>query len=176
MLIVCGAPRAHEVFGMRWGEMQGNQWHVPAERVKGRTDHIIPLPDEAMAILRAIEPPNAAPTDYVFAGGAPQTINHQAMRLLLRELGYDYDVHGVRTTFKVLGAGQPEAPARCPAVELSLDHAIGGKVAETYRDTSLIGHRRILNERWSAFLTSVAYTGPYEVPGLSLVVDNAAVA
>ena len=25
MLIVCGAPRAHEVFSMRWGEMQGNQ-------------------------------------------------------------------------------------------------------------------------------------------------------
>ena len=114
MLIVCGAPRAHEVFSMRWGEMQGNQWHVPAKRVKGRTDHIIPLPDEAMAILRAIEPPNAAPTDYVFAGGAAGgRINHQAMRLLLRELGYDYDVHGVRTTFKVLGAGQPEAPARC---------------------------------------------------------------
>ena len=74
---------------MRRGEMQGNQWYVPAKRVKGRTDHIIPLPDEAMAILRAIEPPNAAPTDFVFAGGAPQTINHPAMRLLLRELGYD---------------------------------------------------------------------------------------
>ena len=67
-------------------------------------------------------------------------------------------------------------PLDIPAVELSLDHAIGGKVAETYRDTSLIGHRRILNERWSAFLRGVAYTGLYEVPGLSLVVDNAAVA
>jgi integrase len=176
MLIVCGAPRAHEVFGMRRGEMQGNQWYVPAKRVKGRTDHIIPLPDEAMAILRAIEPPNAAPTDFVFAGGAPQTINHPAMRLLLRELGYDYDVHGLRTTFKVLGAGQPEAPARYAGrrtVAGSCDRREGRR---DLPHTSLIGHRRILNERWSAFLTSVAYTGPYEVPGLSLVVDNAAVA
>jgi integrase len=101
VLIVCGAPRAPEVFGMRWGEVKGNQWHVPAKRVKGRTDHIIPLPEEAMAILREIMPDNPSPTDFVFTGGAAGgRINHQAMRLLLRELGLDYDVHGVRTTFK----------------------------------------------------------------------------
>ena len=41
---------------------------------------------------------------------------------------------------------------------------------------SLIGHRRILNERYVSFLTGVAYTGPYEVPALTLVVDNAAAA
>jgi hypothetical protein len=34
----------------------------------------------------------------------------------------------------------------------------------------------MLNERWSRFLRGVAYTGLYEVPALSLVVDNAAVA
>ena len=75
-------------------------------------------------------------------------------------------MHGFRTTFK--------HALDIPAVALSLDHALGGKVAETYRDTSLIGHRRILNERWSSYLRGVAYTGDYEVPALSLVVDNAA--
>jgi hypothetical protein len=55
-----------------------------------------------------------------------------------------------------------------------LDHAIGNKVGEAYRDTSLIGHRRILNERYVSFLTGVAYTGCFEAPGLPLVVDNAA--
>jgi hypothetical protein len=38
-------------------------------------------------------------------------------------------------------------PLDIPAVELALDQAIGNKVGETYRDTSLIAHRRILNER-----------------------------
>ena len=47
-------------------------------------------------------------------------------------------------------------------------------MAGTYRDTSLIAHRRILNERRSSYLRGVAYTGDYEVPALSLVVDNAA--
>jgi integrase len=173
MLIVTGAPRTHEVFAMRWGEVKGNQWHVPTKRVKGRTDHIIPLPDEAMAILR--EPPNATPTDFVFAGGAAGgRINHQAMRLLLRSLGLDFDVHGFRTTYKSWALDNLKHPLDEIAVELALDHAIGNKVGETYRDTSLIGHRRILNERWSSYLRDVAYTGLCEVTALSLVVDNAA--
>ena len=177
VLIVTGAPRAHEEFGMKWGEVPFTQWHVPSKRVKGRNEHIIPLPEEAMAILREIEPPNAAPTDFVFTGSAAGgRINHQAMRLLLRELGLDYDVHGVRTTFKSWALDNLKHPLDVPAVELSLDHAIGGKVAEAYRDTGLVAHRRLLNERWSAFVRGVAYTGLYEVPALSLVVDNAAVA
>ena len=118
--------------------------------MKGRLPRIVPLPDEAMAILREIEPPNASPTAFVFAGSAAGgRINHQAMRLLLRELGYGYDVHGFRTTFKSFCLDNLKHVLDEPAVELAHDHAIGGKVAETYRDTSLIGHRRILNERWA---------------------------
>ena len=106
------------------------QWHLPAKRVKGRNDHIIPLPEEAMAILREIEPANTAPTDFVFTGAAAGgRINHQAMRLLLRELGLDYDVHRVRTTFKSWALDNLKHPLDIPAVELALDHAIGGKVA-----------------------------------------------
>ena len=96
---------------MKWGEVQGNQWHVPGNRMKGRLPRIIPLPDEAMAILREIEPPNASPTAFVFAGSAAGGINHQAMRLLLRELGYGYDVHGSHHV-QVILPGQPEACAR----------------------------------------------------------------
>ena len=177
MLIVTGAPRAHEVFGMKWGEVCGNLWHVPAKRVKGRTPHVIPLPEEAIAILDSIRPDNPAPTDFVFSGGAAGgRINHQAMRLLLRELGLDYDVHGFRTTFKSWALDNMKHVLDEKAVELALAHAIGNEVAEVYRDTGLINHRRILNERWSSYLRGVAYTGLYEVPALSLVVDNAAVA
>jgi integrase len=177
VLIVCGAPRAHEVFGMKWGELAGDLWHVPGDRMKGRLPRTIPLPAEAMAILREIMPENPSPSDFVFSGAAAGgRINHQAMRLLLRALGLPYDVHGVRTTFKSWVLDHLKHPLDSAAVEIAHDHAIGNKVAETYRDTSLIAHRRILNERWSCFLRGVAYTGGFEVPALSLVVDNAAVA
>jgi integrase len=173
MLIVCGAPRAHEIFGMKWREVKFTQWHVPAPRVKGRTDHIIPLPEEAISILREIMTDNPSPSDFVFTGSAAGgRINHQAMRLLLRELGYDYDVHGFRTTFKSWALDNLKHVLDIPAVELALDHAIGNKVGEAYRDTSLIGHRRILNERWSSYLRGVAYNGLIAVPDVMLAVDN----
>jgi integrase len=109
--------------------VKGNKWHVPAERVKGRTDHIIPLLNEAMAIMREIEPPNAAPTDYVFTGAvAGGRINHQAMRLLLREHGHDYHVHGQRTSFKSWALDHMKHVLDSQAIELALDHAIGNKV------------------------------------------------
>ena len=93
------------------------------------------------------------------------------MRLLLRELGSEYDVHGFRTTFKSFCLDNLKHVLDEPAVELAHDHAIGGKVAETYRDTSLIGHRRILNERWVAFLTRRGLHRPLR-GAVSLVVDN----
>ena len=96
-------------------------------------------------------------------------INQQAMRLLLRALGLDYDGHRFRTTFK-FALDNLKHVLDSSAVAVVHDYAIGGKVAETYRDTSLIGHRRILNERWPCFLRGVAYTGDFEVPALSVVV------
>jgi integrase len=69
--------------------------------MKGRLPRIIPLPDEAMAILDRIRPSDPAPRDFVCKGAADGgRINYQAMRLLLRALGLDYDVHRFRTTFK----------------------------------------------------------------------------
>jgi hypothetical protein len=64
-LIVGGAPRAAEVFKMRCVEIDDDLWHVPANRMKGRTARDIPLPQEAMDILRPILADNPAPDAYV---------------------------------------------------------------------------------------------------------------
>lgn len=85
-----------------------------------------------MAILREIEPPNTAPTDFVFTGAAAGgRINHQAMRLLLRELGLDYDVHGVRTTFKSWALDNLKHPLDIPAVELAIARQFGCPVSDS---------------------------------------------
>jgi hypothetical protein len=69
-----------------------------------------------------------------FAGGAAGSrINHQAMRLLLRALGLNYDDHGFRTSFKSWALEHLKHPLDIPAVELALDHALGTKVGEVSR-------------------------------------------
>jgi integrase len=175
-LSVCGAPRAAEVFKMRCVQIDDDLWHVPANRMKGRTPRDIPLPQEATDILRSILPDNPAPDAYVFRGGAAGRSDHQRMRSLLKHFGLMCDVHGFRTSFRSWALDHLKHPLDIPAVELAHDHAIRNKVAEAYRDTGLVRHRRILNERWSSYLRGVAYTGDFAVPALTLVVDNAAAA
>ncbi len=95
------------------------------------------------------------------------------MRLLLRALGLDYHVHGFRSTFKSWILDHMKHLLDVLAATLAWITPSATPVGEAYRDTDLISHRRILNKRHCAFLTDVAYTGPFEVPALSLV-DNTA--
>ena len=107
--------------------------------MKGRIPRIIPLPEEAIAILDSIDPTILRPPISCSLVGQP--VAGSIIRrcgCCCASLGLDYDVHGFRTTFKSFGLRQPEACAgRASRRTRPLDHAIGGKVAETYRDTSL---------------------------------------
>lgn len=74
-LILTGQ-RRDEVAKMRWSELdlEAGVWTLPSERAKNSEEHIVPLSDEAMAILSRISPVAGKP-DYVFTsgsrGGAP---------------------------------------------------------------------------------------------------------
>jgi hypothetical protein len=50
-LALTSAPRANEVFKIKWCEIEGNIWTVPKARMKGRVERQFPLSAEAMAIL-----------------------------------------------------------------------------------------------------------------------------
>jgi integrase len=176
-LIATCAPRAAEVYGMRWGEVFDGRWNIPAGRAgrmknksNRRTVRDIPLSSEALAILDAIRPAHPDDDAFVFSGrDAGKRIGIHAMRLLLRRAKVEDDVHGFRTSFKSWGLAHMEHPLDKDAIEVAHDRAIGGAVAEVYRDTTLIGHRGILAERWACYLHGRAYTGPVAAPLLRLV-------
>ena len=90
------APRASEVFKMRWCELDGNTWTVPKERMKNRVTRQIPLSAEAMAVLDAVRrDSNCDPDGFVFAGrGEGGRIGIHAMLNLLRKMELDLHVHG----------------------------------------------------------------------------------
>lgn len=176
LLVTC-APRAAEVYGMKWREVEGDVWNVPAGRegrmkkkTNTRTVRDIPLSSEALAILDAIRPESVDPDAYVFTGdGEGGRIGIHAMRNLLRSWGLDDDVHGFRTSFKSWGLAHMMHPLDKDAIEVAADRTIANAVAEAYRDTSLIGHRRVLAERWACHLHGRVYTGPVAAPTLRLV-------
>lgn len=75
LLLLLGQ-RNSEVAGMRWEEvdLEAGEWTIPRARFKGKRDHLVPLPPEALAIIKA-QPDKG---EYVFTGarGGPLTKKH----------------------------------------------------------------------------------------------------
>src|SRR5262249_50386237 len=66
--------RRSETAGMRRSEIDGDLWHLPAERMKGRVAHVLPLPAQAMAIVEAL--PQIGDSDLVFTSNGRSPLDH----------------------------------------------------------------------------------------------------
>ena len=144
--------RTSEVLKMRWEEVDFGErlWTCPAERMKTDEDHRVPLSDEMIAI---IEPLKAMKSEYVFEGQKRnKPLSNMAMLMLLRRMGIeDVTVHGFRSTFRDWASEVANAPREI--AELSLSHKIGNEVEQAYARSDLLERRRVLMERWAAFVT-----------------------
>jgi integrase len=75
---------------MRWSELSGNVWTLPASRSKSKRANSIPLPSQAMAVLAAQR--RGKPDDYVFSttgGRLPSSDYSKRKRLLDAASGLD---------------------------------------------------------------------------------------
>ena len=152
--------RTGEVLKMRWDEvdLDGRLWICPAERMKTDEEHRVPLTGEMVAI---IEPLRAMASEFVFEGQKRnRPLSNMAMLMLLRRMEIEgVTVHGFRSTFRdwaseVAGVSREVA-------EKSLAHRIGSDVERAYARSDLLEKRRVLMERWCAYVS--ANTGEFSV-------------
>ncbi|MBI5939673.1 MAG: tyrosine-type recombinase/integrase [Caulobacterales bacterium] len=160
-LTILTAARTSEAILARWQEfdLKAALWTVPAERMKRRIEHRVPLPAAAVALLVALrEAPGAKlrPTDYVFPGDkAGEPLSNMAMTMLLRRMEKpDFSVHGFRSTFRDW-AGETTNFAR-EVVEAALSHAVGDEVERAYRRGDALAKRRKLMDAWAGYCGRVA--------------------
>jgi integrase len=149
--IILTASRANEAIEARWSEidMAKALWTVPAERMKGRKPHVVPLPGRALEILRALPRDNS---DVVFMSPklAGRSVSAVSVRNLLAELaGKDVTLHGFRSSFRDWTGDCTSFPRE--VAEAALAHAIGDSTEAAYRRGSAIEKRRQLMEAWSGF-------------------------
>jgi integrase len=101
------AARRNEVLGARWDEIQGDLWTVPAERMKRKREHRIPLSRHALKLLAALPREGA----YVFAGArVSKPIPLMSIRDVLVKMGSKTTMHGFRSTFRDWAAEQTNYP------------------------------------------------------------------
>jgi integrase len=154
-MMILTAVRSAGVRGMRFGEVDGDIWTVPADRVKGREGKAkpfrVPLSQAALDVLAVSS--EYAP-DYVFPGqGRSDCISDVAIQKALNMLGEAGRPHGFRTSFRTW-CEETEQP--WDAAETALGHTIKGKVERAYARSDLLDRRRVVMDRWAAHVTGQA--------------------
>lgn len=160
-LVLC-ANCTGEVTGARWSEIDATEavWTIPADRMKAKREHRIPLTTDALAILRRIEA-HRQPSDpdvYVFPGDRPgRGLSNMTMQAVLRRMDRsDVTVHGMRSAFRDWCAetGKPNDLA-----EAALAHTLGSKVQTAYQRGDLLDRRRRLMDQWALFCATPPAVG-----------------
>jgi len=155
--------RPGEVREAAWAEidLDAGEWNIPAERMKLRLPHVVPLAPQAVAILRDLYPLTGNGR-YVFPGArsAKRPLSNMAVNAALRRMGYDKDTmtaHGFRAIARtildeVLGF-------RVDIIEHQLAHAVKDANGRAYNRTSFLPQRRKMMDAWADYLDTLKAGG-----------------
>jgi integrase len=152
MLVLLGQRRS-ETASMRRSEIDGDLWHLPAEKMKGRVPHTLPLPAQAMNIVEALPPIGDGDLVFTTTGTSPLSHFDRIKRTIDAEMkpATPWTWHDIRrsTASGLAGLGVP-----VPVIEKILAHRSGTfrGVAGTYQRHSFIPEMRSALERWSDHL------------------------
>lgn len=146
--LILHANRSGEVFnGLRSEISEDGLWIIPANRMKAKREHRIPIGKrglELLAIAKYLDPDSK----YLFSrDGKP--LSTMAMAMMLRKLKPAITIHGFRSSFRDWVS---EETAHSPEVaEKALAHAVANQVEAAYRRGDLLDHRRRLMKDWEDY-------------------------
>ena len=146
--------RPGELRKASWEEIdfEAATWRIPAERMKMRREHIVPLAPQAVGHLRELHSLTGG-RPYVFEStrrGRP--LSENTVTAALRAMGYSGDVmtaHGFRAMASTLLHEQGWPPE---VIELQLAHAQRSQVAAAYNRSARLEERRRMMEAWADYL------------------------
>jgi len=148
--------RPTELRAAEWSEMvlDGDEslWRIPAERMKMREAHIVPLARQTVGILRELLPITGHQR-YVFPaiGGGGRRLSENTLNGAIRRIGYPGDVmtaHGFRTLASTLLNEQGVHP---DLIELQLAHAERNTVRAAYNRAQRLAERRLMMQNWADY-------------------------
>jgi integrase len=148
--------RPGELRAAEWDEfdLKGKEpeWRIPAERMKMRDAHIVPLSKQVVALLRELRPISAGRLLFPSLRTAARPISENTVNAALRRLGFkntEMTGHGFRTTASTLLNEQGFAP---DVIELQLAHKERNKVRDAYNRASRLSERRKMMQAWADYL------------------------
>ena len=149
--LILTASRTSEVLQARWSEIDGHIWTIPAERMKGKREHKVPLSPRCLQILRrAKELSDGGP--YVFPGNSQgKPLSNMVFLMTLRRMDLPITGHGFRSAFRDWAAERTNFPRE--VCEAALAHALRDKTEAAYRRSDLFEKRGKLMNDWADFVS-----------------------
>lgn len=148
------AARTNEALGAVWDEIDFEKalWIVPAERMKGKQEHVVPLTSQCLEVLKKSHAMKVS--KYIFPGGKKdRPLSNMSMNMLMRRMGIENTtVHGFRSSFRDWCGDKTEYPRE--VAEAALAHKIGNKVEQAYRRRNALEKRQGLMSEWSTYCCS----------------------
>lgn len=151
-LLVLTASRSGEVRLAVWSEIDlaGKIWEIPAERMKMKRPHRIPLSPRAVAVLVEAKALGDG-SDLIFPGTKQsKPLSDMTLSKLVKEIGFDADVHGFRTSFRTWAQERTNFPREI--AEAALAHLSGDAVERAYARSDVFEKRQKMMNAWAAFL------------------------
>jgi len=138
-----------------WNEIDLDEaiWSVPGEKMKTKAPHIVPLPLQAVAILRDLRELTGR-GKYVFPchGQLDKPMSEAAIPVALHKLGYKgrQTAHGFRATARTIL--DEELQQRPDFIEHQLAHAVRDPLGRAYNRASFLAERKKMMQRWADYL------------------------
>lgn len=138
-----------------WSEidLDAAEWRIPAEKMKNGAKHIVPLPSQAVVILRDLHRLSGS-GQFVFPGvfDRRRPMGSGTMLHALRRMGYTKDemtIHGFRhaasTALNEMGFDER-------VIERALAHAEPNRVKAAYDHSKHLPERRRMLQHWADYL------------------------
>ena len=154
--------RPRELRSAEWCELDldAAEWRIPAERMKMREEHIVPLARQAVAILREVQP-LTGDGRYVFPSlrSRQRPMSENTINAALRRMGFDKDTmtgHGFRA---MASTRLNEMGWKPDIIERQLAHAERNKVRAVYNRAQYMDERIKMMQAWADYLDMLKQGG-----------------
>lgn len=152
--------RPGELRQAKWKDIDLNAalWSIPAEAMKMREPHLVPLSTQAVALLRDMQP-FSSHLEYVFPGGRDpkRPMSDAAINAAMRRLGIDTQNeltgHGFRAMARTILHEQMNYPPEI--IEVQLAHKAPGPLGAAYARAKFIDQRKQMMQAWADYLDKI---------------------
>ena len=151
-----------------WSEfdLDATEWNIPAERMKTRQAHLVPLSNQAVAVLTELQELTGKRYD-LFPGmrDPKRPMSDNTINAALRRMGFDKDTmtgHGFRATARTVL--DETLDFRPDFIEHQLAHAVRDPNGRAYNRTAHLAERRKMMQAWADYLDTLRQADPKVVP------------